>query len=95
MEEGKDYIVEKKFVIFMNVYSILGMDYPQIIGICDTEQIAEAIVEELKKDEDLKTKRIYTVAIINGVKTQETKLKMSKIRGWIQNKFFTRKAKNE
>lgn len=91
MEEGKDYIVEKKFMIFMNVYSILGMDTPQIIGVCDTEEIAKAIVEELKKDEDLKTKRIFTAAIINGVKVPETRLKRNKIRNWIQDKFFTKK----
>lgn len=91
MEEGKDYIVEKKFMIFMNVYSPLGLDIPQIIGVCDTEEIAKAIVEELKKDEDLKTRRIFTAAIINGVKVQETKLKRNKIRNWIQNKFFTTK----
>lgn len=73
MKEGKDYIVEKKFVIFMNVYSVFGIDIPQIIGVCDTEEIAKDIVEGLKEDEEFKNRRIFTAAIINGVKVPETK----------------------
>lgn len=91
MEEGKDYITKAKFVVFMDVFSVYGLNIPQIIAICDTEEIAESIEKDLKEDEKFKCNRIFIAPIINGVKVPKTRLKMNKIKNWIQDKFFTRK----
>lgn len=91
MKEGKDYIIKTKFVVFMEVFNIYGIALPQILGICDTKEIAEAVEKDLKEDNKFKDKRIFIAPIINGVKVPETRLKMNKIRNWIQDKFFTKK----
>ena len=91
MEEGKDYIIKDKFVVFMEVFNIYGIALPQIIGICDTKEIAEAVEKDLKEDNEFKNKRIFIAPIISGEKIPKTKQKMSKIRNWIQDKFSQKK----
>lgn len=71
MEEGKDYIIKDKFVVFMEVFNIYGIALPQIIGICDTKEIAEAVEKDLKEDNEFKNKRIFIAPIISGKKYQK------------------------
>lgn len=66
MEEGKDYIVKTKFAIFMEVFSIGGIDIPRIIGICDTEEIAETLKKDLVKSKRLKNIKIFIAPIAIG-----------------------------
>lgn len=66
MEEGKDYITKAKFVVFMDVFSVYGLNIPQIIAICDTKEIAEAVEKDLKEDNEFKNKRICIAPIIIG-----------------------------
>lgn len=75
MEEGKDYIIKTKFMVFMEAFNIHGIALPQIIGICDTKEIAEAVEKDLKEDNEFKNKRIFIAPIISGEKIPETKLK--------------------
>ena len=71
MEEGKDYITKAKFVVFMDVFNIYGIALPQIMGICDTKEIAEAVGKDLKEVDEFKNKRIFIAPIISGEKYQK------------------------
>lgn len=66
MEEGKDYIIKTKFVVLMEVFNIYGIVLPQIIGICDTKEIAEAVEKDLREDNEFKNKGICIAPVIIG-----------------------------